>query len=652
VTSLDRALAYIGRGWNPVPIPYRSKNPGVDGWQHRIIDAETAPRYFNGGRINIGVQMGAHSNGLNDVDLDCREAVEIAPHLLPKTDAIFGRPTKRTSHYLYYTALHDLLGKGAIRLKDPVDKATLVELRIGGGEKGAQTVFPGSTHEETGDPIEWEINGEPATVDGDNLKRQVYRIAALSLLAKYWPKKDGGRHDQGLIVGGFLARCGFTREKAAALMGAIAKVAGDEEAYDRAQCASDAVDGFRRGNANIYGLPQLIDAYGEKVGKKVAEWLEYGTATVDGGQAENDASQSDDDPDPGPGATETLTHVDADKVEMRAIEWLWPDRFALGKIGLLVGLPDEGKGQILCDMAARVSTGDAWPLKEGTAPQGNIILLTAEDALDDTVIPRLESAGADRSKVKIVQMVRKRGSTDRMFSLVTDLELLRKKVAEIGNVILILIDPISAYLGVGKIDSFRTTDVRAVMAPLVDLASELGAAIIGVMHFNKKVDVTNALLRISDSLAFGAVARHVWAAIDDSDNQRKLFTKGKNNLARSDIKSLSYGFGLREVGKDPVSGKPIEAPHIVWFNHVDVSATEAMQAASENKSPGAKDAARQFLLDYLADGPMLQTDVMEAAEANLIAERTLRRAKNDLKRVIAKKDGPKGEWRWHLTEET
>jgi hypothetical protein len=387
-------------------------------------------------------------------------------------------------------------------------------------------------------------------------------------------------------------------------------------------------------------------------GQDVSNWLDAGhtreqlDALID--QAPDWKARTEGDADSGPGPTETLTHVDADKVEIRAIEWLWPERFALGKIGLVVGLPDEGKGQILSDIAARVSNGDDWPLGEGTAPQGNIVLLTAEDALADTVIPRLRGAGADLSRIKIIQMVKKRGSDDRMFSLITDLALLRRKVEEIGNVVLILIDPITAYLGVGKIDSFRTTDVRAVMAPLVDFASELGAAVIGVMHFNKKVDVTNALLRISDSLAFGAVARHVWAAIDDSANQRKLFTKGKNNLARGDIKSLSYGFGLCKVGKDPVSGKPIEAPHIIWLGHVDVSASEAMQAANENKSPGAKDAAKQFLLDYLADAPMPQKDVIDAAGANLITERTLRRAKDDLKRVVAKRDGPKGEWRWHL----
>src|SRR5262249_45354506 len=157
--------------------------------------------------------------------------------------------------------------------------------------------------------------------------------------------------------------------------------------------------------------------------------------------------------------------------------------------------------------------------------------LSAEDAPNDTIVPRLAAAGADLERVHIVSMVREKDK-DRMFSLVTDLALLRQKIAEIGNVKLVQIDPISAYLGVGKIDSFRTSDARAVLAPLTALAEELSIAVIGIMHFNKKVDVTNPLLRISDSLAFGATARHVFAVVDDPEHKRKLFVKGKNNLAR------------------------------------------------------------------------------------------------------------------------
>jgi hypothetical protein len=253
----------------------------------------------------------------------------------------------------------------------------------------------------------------------------------------------------------------------------------------------------------------------------------------------------------------------ASTFKMSAIQWLWPDRFALGKLGLLVGLPDEGKGQIFADMAARVSRGLDWPCGEGRAPQGNVIQLSAEDDPSDTVVPRLKAADADLNCIEIVNMVRS-DNKDRMFSLVSDLPLLRQKIATVGNVKLVQIDPISAYLGIGKVDSFRTTDVRAVLSPLVELASELKVAVVGIMHFNKKVDITNALLRISDSLAFGATSRHVYAVVDDAENKRKLVVKAKNNLAKAGQKALAYNFGQRDVGKDTVTQQTISAPYILW----------------------------------------------------------------------------------------
>jgi putative DNA primase/helicase len=333
---------------------------------------------------------------------------------------------------------------------------------------------------------------------------------------------------------------------------------------------------------------------------------------------------------------------------MSAIQWFWPNRFALGKVGIIAGLPDEGKGQLLCYMIAKATGSDPeWPCGEGRAPQGNVVLLTAEDDISDTVAPRLEAAGADRGRVEIIHMVRDKDK-DRMFSLVSDLELLRQKIIEIGNVILVLIDPISAYLGVGKIDSFRTTDVRAVLGPVVALATEMAVAVIGIMHFNKKVDVTNALLRISDSLAFGAIARHVYAVIDDEENERKLFVKGKNNLAPKQAEALAFNFGAREVGRDRKTGENIMAPYVIWYpQHVDVTATEAMHAANESKSPAARDGAKNFLANMLRSGPVPIKELEEAAKANFISRATLRRAKDELK-IIAEKTGLKEGWTWKL----
>ena len=336
---------------------------------------------------------------------------------------------------------------------------------------------------------------------------------------------------------------------------------------------------------------------------------------------------------------------------MTAVEWVWPERFAIGKMGIIAGLPDEGKGQILCDITARVTHARTWPCNEGVAPLGNVILLGSEDGIKDTVVPRLAAAGADLDRVEIVQMMCD-ANKKRMFSLVTDLEVLRRKVVEVGDVRLVLIDPVSAYLGVGKIDSFRGTDVRAVLGPLIDLAEELKVAIVGILHFNKKTDVTNALLRVSDSSAFGAAPRHVYAAVSDPENDRKLFVKAKNNLTRSDQKALAYTFDVKEVGTDEKTGKPIWAPRIVWMpEHVDVTASEAMQAAAESKSPAARDTAKQFLKDMLSAGPVAKSEIEEAAEANGISARTLFRAKGELK-IAARQDGPLKDghrtWRWHL----
>jgi len=153
-------------------------------------------------------------------------------------------------------------------------------------------------------------------------------------------------------------------------------------------------------------------------------------------------------------------------------------------------------------------------------------------------------------------------------------------------------------LGRDKIDAYRTTDVRAVLGPLVELAAEFNVAIVGIMHFNKKVDVDNALLRVSDSLAFGATARHVYAVVNDQENKRKLFVKAKNNLSAIGSKALAYRFASRDVGVDSETGKTIFAPHVLWDDkHVEMTATEAMQSATKSKSSFARDTAKKFLTD-------------------------------------------------------
>jgi hypothetical protein len=171
MTPLEIATSYVERGWNPVVIPFKKKRPVGTNWHERRINAANVGRFFNGERQNIGVQLGPVSHDLTDCDLDCSEALVIAPALLPATPAIFGRASARKSHRLYYSDLAETVDKAALQFKDPNrggddDKAMLLELRIGGGGRAAQSVFPGSTHP-SGESIEWEDGaGDPVEVDG------------------------------------------------------------------------------------------------------------------------------------------------------------------------------------------------------------------------------------------------------------------------------------------------------------------------------------------------------------------------------------------------------------------------------------------------------------------------------------------------------
>jgi len=99
--TLEFAKKYQRLGWQPIPIPHRSKYPTFEDWQHFETSEADLPQHFNGKRQNIGVLLGAASNGLTDVDLDSVEAVRIADYFLPPTEAEFGRAGMPRSHREY-----------------------------------------------------------------------------------------------------------------------------------------------------------------------------------------------------------------------------------------------------------------------------------------------------------------------------------------------------------------------------------------------------------------------------------------------------------------------------------------------------------------------------------------------------------------------
>jgi putative DNA primase/helicase len=121
------------------------------------------------------------------------------------------------------------------------------------------------------------------------------------------------------------------------------------------------------------------------------------------------------------------------------------------------------------------------------------------------------------------------------------------------------------------------------MSPLAALAQKQNLAIVGTLHFNKNVNVTNAMLRFSDSLAFVAAARHAFVVMKDPDNEgRRLFLKAKNNLA-ADSKGLAYSFQAPVVATDAIGD--MVAPCIAWSTQ-HVSITDRCQDRKDDEDSG------------------------------------------------------------------
>lgn len=329
----------------------------------------------------------------------------------------------------------------------------------------------------------------------------------------------------------------------------------------------------------------------------------------------------------------------ASLIEQSLIRWLWKERIALGKMTLLAGSPGEGKTQIGIDVIARVTRGLAWP-DGGIATLGSAIILSAEDAADDTICPRLEFAGADLNKVLILKHILT-GDKAGSFDLQQDLDELKRQIHLLQDVKVIMIDPITAYLG--DTDSHRTSDVRGILAPMETLAQETGAAILAITHPPKAAQ-TRAMNAFVGSQAFGAAPRLTFLAIAEPETGRSLLLAVKNNIS---VKAK--GLGYRKEGG--ITGGGIPSCRIVWDNKpVYLTADEAMQETAPVDSAFLN--AEKFLADFLKDGPRLANEGHAAAAELGISEITLKRAKKKLKVKSEKSDFDTGKWLWALPNKT
>lgn len=306
------------------------------------------------------------------------------------------------------------------------------------------------------------------------------------------------------------------------------------------------------------------------------------------------------------------------EVKMEKITWLWDQRLPAGKLVLLAGNPGVGKSFLTCDMAARVSSGRAWPCEAHGREPRDVIMLNAEDKPEDTVGPRLFAAGADLSRVVTVDAVttvEKGREGERLFSIADDIASLAYVCRQCKNPGLVVIDPVTAYMG--AVDGNSNVEVRAVLAQLSAFATEFNVTVLAVTHMNKRMD-SQAIYRTIGSIAFTAAARTVHFVVkDQGDQKRRLFLPAKNNVGE-DAGGLAYTIASTDEGAAALEWEPAA---------ITMTLDEAMAPGDGGRPPEELKAAETFLREMLANGPKASADVDDAAKEHGLSKRTVKRAR-------------------------
>jgi archaellum biogenesis ATPase FlaH len=339
-----------------------------------------------------------------------------------------------------------------------------------------------------------------------------------------------------------------------------------------------------------------------------------------------------------PGPEVIITRLSS--LEPLSLDWLWPGYIPAGMLAILDGDPGLGKSLLTLDLVARVTRGWAMPGQPpslASKPRGGVVL-SAEDDLARTILPRLIAAGADVHRVAVVAL-REHGTTREPVICLEDLSAVEQAIAEVDAAILV-IDPLVAFLS-DTVNANRDQDVRRSLSLLADLAERTGTAVVAVRHLRKS-GADNPIYRGGGSIGIIGAAREgllVARDPDDPTRERRIIAVTKSNLGPLPS-SLAF----------TVVVAPGEShPNIAWQGETTHQAADLLATVDEDER-GASDEAEDFLRELLAAGSVPAREVQREARAAGIAPRTLERAKGRLGVKSTRPDGFTGPWFWTLPE--
>ena len=318
-----------------------------------------------------------------------------------------------------------------------------------------------------------------------------------------------------------------------------------------------------------------------------------------------------------------------EQVEVEKIDWLLYPFIPFGKVTIVQGDPGEGKTTMVLQIIAKLTKGEAVlpsgsdepALEEKTMDLEpvNVIYQAAEDGLGDTIKPRLLSAGADCSRVMVID------DNDQALTMM-DARLEEAIIKTKAR--LVVLDPIQGFLG-AAVDMHRANEIRPLMKRVAVLAEKYHCAIILIGHMNKNSNGKSSYRGLG-SIDFQAAARSVLIVGRIKDEPEiRVVCHVKSSLA-PEGKSIAFRLD-KDTGFE-------------WIGEYDISADDLLSGDNRGKKIHA---AKEFLQEVLASGSVAQTKVAEEAESRGIKKKTLWNAKKELE-INSVKIG--NQWFWMLPE--
>jgi hypothetical protein len=299
---------------------------------------------------------------------------------------------------------------------------------------------------------------------------------------------------------------------------------------------------------------------------------------------------------------------------------------------MLAGDGGVGKSYASLALAAALTTGNPLPTGESSSPE-NVVLLSAEDALPEVIVPRLTKLNADLRRVTAWNFEQKPG-----YTLTNEgVNRLDATVAE-KHARLVVVDPIVHFLGDHR-DMHRANEVRSVMSNLAALAARHACAVLVLAHVNK-AEGSRAAYRLLGSVDFRNAARSMLIAgkLDDQPERGRAMFHDKANGAPE---GNPLGYNVEPDTDDP------RGPGVFKWSSTDLAKSEVFggKVQRTSKLQHATDLLRELLADGKSHPSDRLTDIITAG--GHISAQTVRRAREQLGVVTEKH--PNGTTRWRLT---